>query len=401
MASIRPVLRKNPNREGHLPLCIRITKERKTTYIYLGYHLDPNDWDEKHLKVKKSHQNSGRLNSFIQKKLAETHDECLELETANAVVSAEAVKQKISPTGGKTFFGQAELYLSELQKGGKYNQYTADKPRIKHFKQFIKSDIAFQDITVAMLERFKTALMSDFALSERSAVNHLVVVRSVFSQAIKTGITDAKHYPFGKGKVKIKFPESIKIGLTVEEVRQLEMVELTGQPNHARNLWLISFYFAGMRISDVLRLRWTDLKDNRLHYSMGKNKKAGSFSIPDKALRILDNYRIDKMPKSPFIFPELQGEEAAPPFRQQKTIAFKTSALDKCLKTHVALAIGTDKKLTMHIARHTFGNLAGDKIPIQMLQKLYRHSSIITTIGYQANFIHRDTDDALNSVIDV
>ncbi|GAL82102.1 hypothetical protein JCM19274_2813 [Algibacter lectus] len=25
----------------------------------------------------------------------------------------------------------------------------------------------------------------------------------------------------------------------------------------------------------------------------------------------------------------------------------------------------------MHIARHSFGNISGDKIPIQMLQKLY------------------------------
>jgi integrase/recombinase XerD len=66
----------------------------------------------------------------------------------------------------------------------------------------------------------------------------------------------------------------------------------------------------------------------------------------------------------------------------------------------VAEAGGITKKLTMHIARHTFGNLSEDKIPLQMLQKLYRHSSVITTMGYQANFIHKDTDDALDSVVD-
>ena len=58
-----------------------------------------------------------------------------------------------------------------------------------------------------------------------------------------------------------------------------------------------------------------------------------------------------------------------------------------------------DKKLTMHIARHSFGNIAGDAIPLQMLQKLYRHTSITTTINYQANFMHQDTDDALDKVI--
>ncbi len=52
----------------------------------------------------------------------------------------------------------------------------------------------------------------------------------------------------------------------------------------------------------------------------------------------------------------------------------------------------------MHIARHTFGNIFGDKDYIQMLQKLYRHSSVTTTITYQANFMKKKTDTALDKV---
>lgn len=54
----------------------------------------------------------------------------------------------------------------------------------------------------------------------------------------------------------------------------------------------------------------------------------------------------------------------------------------------------------MHIAGQSFGNIAGDNISPQMLQKLYRHSSITTTMGYQGNFIHKDIDEALGSVVD-
>ncbi len=53
----------------------------------------------------------------------------------------------------------------------------------------------------------------------------------------------------------------------------------------------------------------------------------------------------------------------------------------------------------MHIARHSFGNIAGDQIPIQMLQKLYRYSSITTTMGYQASFVNKETDKALDKVV--
>ena len=48
---------------------------------------------------------------------------------------------------------------------------------------------------------------------------------------------------------------------------------------------------------------------------------------------------------------------------------------------------------------HSFGNIAGESIHPLMLQKLYRHSDLKTTINYQANFIHKEADDALDSVI--
>lgn len=400
MSTVKIVLRQKPNKDGTLPLCLRITKDRKTSFIHLGYSLKEDDWDAVTQKVKRSYPNYVRMNNFLMKKLSEATDSTLELETNKTAVSVKAVKNKIKPSAGASFFAQADAYLGRLENAGKYNQYTADKPRVKHFKEFIGSDIAFQDITPVLLERFKGYVRTALKLSERSAVNHLVMVRSVFSQAIKDNVTDPKYYPFGKGKVKIKFPDSIKIGLIPDEVKALEDVELIDPvQNHARNLWLFSFYFAGMRVSDVLRMRWSDIQNDRLHYAMGKNNKGGSLKLPEKAIAIINQYKEFKENNDDLIFPDLKDCDFENKFKTQKTIAFKTSAIDKCLRTHVAPKANIDKKLTMHIARHTFGNISGDKIPIQMLQKLYRHSSITTTLGYQANFIHRDADDALDSVL--
>ncbi|CCH56583.1 tyrosine type site-specific recombinase [Fibrisoma limi BUZ 3] len=401
MAVVKLVLRKKPNKEGKCPLTLRITQDRKSNFIYLGHHIDPADWDESKQRVKKSHPNSARLNNLIIKKLAEANDQSLELETQKSYVSAQAVKQRIRPSAGSTFFAQADLYLQRLKEAGKYNQYTADKPRVKHFKEFIKHDIGFPDITVAMLERFKAYVQNTLKLSERSAVNHIVMMRSVFSHAIKEGAVDSKHYPFGKGKMKIKFPESSKIGLNPDEIKNLETVTLDGNADHARNLWLVSYYFAGMRVSDLLRLRWSDFQNERLHYEMGKNSKSGSLKIPDKAATIIDRYKQFQENKDDLVFPELKGVDFNNKFVLQRTIAFKTSAIDKTLKTQVAPAAKIDKKLTMHLARHSFAQVASDKIPVQILQKLYRHSSIITTMGYQSNFTTQQTDDALDAVLNI
>lgn len=398
MASVKITLRQKPNKEGQLPLVLRITKHRKTSFIYLGYYLNEADWDEEKQRVKKSHPNSARLNNFLLKKLAEANEHALELETQKSLVTSVSVKQRIKPSAGSTFNAQAELYLQRLKEAGKYNQYTPDKPRIKHFKEFLKQDIAFSDITVPLLERFQAHVKNKLKLSERSAVNHIVTIRSVFSHAIKEGVVDAKFYPFGKGKMKIKFPESSKVGLNAEEIKRLETVKLEGQAHHARNLWMISYLFAGMRVSDVFRLRWSNFQNGRLHYEMGKNNKAGSLKIPEKALAILEQYKALQGDKDDLVFPELKGVDFSDEFITKRTIAFKISSVDKWLRTKVAPAAEIDKKLTMHLARHSFAQQATD-IPIQILQKLYRHSSIITTMQYQSNFTTQQTDDALDKVL--
>jgi integrase/recombinase XerD len=155
-----------------------------------------------------------------------------------------------------------------------------------------------------------------------------------------------------------------------------------------------------MRISDVLRLRWSDFQDMRLYYTMGKNNKAGSLKAPEKALRIIERYQKDKERAEDFIFPELRRlPDLKNDFEVQRKISVAVNRNDKILRLHVAPAAGISGKLTMHIARHTFASIAGDKIPIQMLQKLYRHSTVTTTIGYQASFIHQDADAALDAVI--
>lgn len=401
---VKIVLRKRANADGTRPLILQVYKDKKASTIHLGYNLKEKDWDKKKQEVKSSYPNSVRLNKLLYKKKMEVLGNSLDLEAENVAASSETIIKKIRAKGGSDFFAQAELYLKRLKDAGKYNQYTADKPRIAHFKEFRNGKgIAFTDITPALLEQFKINLATrENPLGERSIINHLVAIRSVFSQAIKEGVTDKRYYPFGADKIRIKFPESNKIGLSIEEVQRIENADLPkgSFQHHARNLWLLSFYAAGMRASDVLRLKWSDIQQDRLHYVMGKNAKGGSLKLSDKALAILEQYKPDRKKLNDFIFPDLKVvEDLNDKFLVQRRIAFTVSRVDKFLKEYVAPKAKVEKTLTMHIARHTFGNISGDKIPLQMLQKLYRHSHITTTIGYQSNFIHKDTDEALNAVV--
>jgi integrase/recombinase XerD len=415
MASLKVLLWDKKNKDNLYPIAIRIIKDRKPSYIYIGHYIEKDQWDAKNHKVKK-HPNAARLNNLISKKLSEANDKLLDLEVQKNDSSSHAIKKSIKSAGNSLFSKQSDIYLNTLKESGKYNRHTADKPRIERFKAFLKasghgSDIAFSEITPQLLNSFKGYLKAvrittkkedERRLSERTIVNYLIVLRTIFNQAIGANVVDRKYYPFGKGKIVIKFPETNKIGLTPQEVKQLEDVELPegAFENHCRNLWLFSFYFAGMRVSDVLRIRWSDIQNDRLYYMMGKNSKGGSLKIPEKALRIINQYREQQRFYDDHIFPDLKVvSDLNDTFIVQRRIMNTASRADKFLRNIVAPAAKIEKKLTMHIARHTFGNISGDRIPIQMLQKLYRHTSITTTIGYQSNFIHKDTDGALDLVL--
>lgn len=400
MGSIKTVLRKKQNNDGLQPIAIRITQNRKSSYLYIGQYIDPKFWDEQNHQVKKSHPNAKRLNNLILKKTVEANDKLLELESSEKRVSSAAVKQHIKKEYKNTsFFKLADKYIDNLERAGKYNRTSAEKPRIKHFREFLNSqDIDFRDITEMKLRQFQAWLKENRKVNDRTIVNHLIVIRTIYNLAIRETLVEQKHYPFGKGKVVIKFPESIKIGLEIEEVKKLEALKLESKvQQHALNVWLFTFYFAGMRVSDALRLKWSDFQNGRLFYQMGKNNKAGSLKVPEKALNILQQYETDKELNEP-VFPELKDHDFDDKIRLQKSINNAVKKFNKHL-TSVAKIAGIDKPLTMHISRHTFGNISGENISIQMLQKLYRHTSITTTINYQANFMHKDADEALESVI--
>jgi integrase/recombinase XerD len=422
MSTIKVVLRKKVNKDGTFPLAIRITKDRKTSFMHLGYHLKESEWSEDDQRVKSSYPNSRRLNNLILARLAEASDKALEIETQKKDVSTKAIKQKIKPKGGVTFAPQAKIYLERLYQSGNYNSYIAEKSRVKIFLKFIGGkditkeskptgkkdeieiglgDIAFSDISVGFLERFKIELIAKRKCNDRTIANYLMCIRSIFSQAIKDEVIESKYYPFGKGMMSIKQPKSSKIGISQDDVVRLETVELL-DPTHdlARNLWLFAYYFAGMRISDVLRLKWTDFANGRLHYTMGKNNKSDSLTIPPKAKAILEKYIFDKRKPDDFVFPDLKVlEDTSDDYETKRRIAYAVNWHNKKLQKYVVPAAGVEGKVTMHIGRHTFATQAGDKIPLQMLQKLYRHSDVRTTIGYQANFIYKDADDALLAVV--
>ena len=441
MAIIKIVLRKNMIRKDKtIPLAIRISENYKTNYKWLGQYVVEKYWDKDAGRVKKTHPNAKKLNNYILKKLTEANDVYYDSKDK---ITPKQVKLKLKGAGGsKSFFNVASdrikskyerdvfsvakselsiLYNLEeflnhnnsqeknvvingikerrktrVSKGRKGKHTFMDS--VEHFKK--NKSLKFQDINESFLDRYKDFCAVYLEQKTRTITNQLIFIRTLFNKAIKNGIVDSKFYPFGGEKEKIRIGSSHKIGLIVNEVEQIELLEL--EPNtsiwHTQNVWLFAFYFAGIRISDAIKLKWSDFKDGRLFYVMNKNEKPLSLKVSEKAEAILEYYKKEKEDNNGFIFPFLKDvneSDTEDVFRKTRNA---TKLLNKYLK-RIGEMCEIDKNLSNHIARHSFGNIAGNKIHPRMLQKLYRHSDLKTTLIYQANFIHEEADDALEEVI--
>ncbi len=400
-ASAQIVLRKKRNSKGLYPLAIRITKNRRSTFKHIGHNIDFEDWDDKNLKVKKSNPDADSLNNLLSSRLSEVRKGLMNLQSENTDFSAGQIKRNIyKPISSLTLNDYAKEHLDNLEAEKKINRLTTDTALTTYIWAFHKSkNLRFQDITERWLKKFKTHLLGKKELSETSALNVMVLIRLLYNRAITDKVVSKDLYPFGKGGFQIKFPETHKVGLNKKEILIFEKVEnITDVERHALNVWLYSFYFAGMRVSDVLFTRWSMIYDGRLHYRMGKNGKLVSLKIPIKALAILKSYEKDRLSEDDFVFPEMKKADlsnAKDVYNKTRTANYKFNRHLKTLTKKTKIT----KKVTMHIARHSFGNIAGDSIHPLMLQKLYRHTDLKTTINYQANFIHKAADEALDSVI--
>ena len=399
MSSIKAVLRKKANSQKLYPIALRIIKDRKATFIYIGQYIKQIDWDNKNSVVKKSHPDFLFINQLILNKMSEANKKLIDAEMEVNYQSVTAIKSKVLNKKNEDFFLISNYYLNQLKNRKQFHQVDIEKQRLQVFKKFIKKEtFNLGEFDVRLMKEFENHLSTKRNLSKRTIANYMITIRTILNIAISDFSIKNVSYPFGKGKYQIKFPESVKIGLTIEEIKILENIkDITKAQKYALNAWLLSFYFAGIRVSDVLLLKWKDFLDNRLHYRMGKNKKLVSLKVPNKVKDILS--QLERNEETVYLFKELEGVDLEDDKYLKTRIKTATRNFNRRLKM-VADKAGIDKKLTMHIARHSFGNISGHKITIQMLQKLYRHSSITTTILYQSNFMQQDIDDALDKVVE-
>jgi site-specific recombinase XerD len=136
---------------------------------------------------------------------------------------------------------------------------------------------------------------------------------------------------------------------------------------------LTAAYGAGLRISEVCRLRVEDVDGKRklIHVKQGKGKKDRYVMLSERLLLMLRRYWVAVRPKHGWLFPGRRAGEH-----------LSSSAVAKALETAVA-ACRLKKKVTAHVLRHSFAtHLLEAGNDIRLIQVLLGHASVSTTAQY-------------------
>lgn len=412
--TVKVVLHKVKRAGGNYPIVIRITKEGITAMTEPLFNIPIEEWDANTCKVKSTYRNARRFNSLVATRFAEIEAAVLDIERQKLNLNAFEIRDRISGIGmtpyaavPKTvrFFEYAKKYLEKLEGRESFNQRDAEAPRIKVFRAYLNDkDISFDKIDKAFLMKFESHLRVERRVSDRTIANYMMMIQAVFKVAI-----DEKAIPKGSCPISgaeehysIFVPESMKIGLNLQDLKTLyNYLPKTPGQQRALDVWFTSFFFAGMRGADVLRLRWTYFYDGRMRYRMGKNKKLVSVKIPEEIYAILARYEHCKRYPDDYIFPDLKDFYGVDdPERMTRRIRQAIFNYDRTLNERIIPATGITRTVSLHIARHTFGTEAKRKgVSTVALQGLYRHSSIRTTEKYQNSFDTDLSDDALERVV--
>lgn len=398
MATVSVLLKKNKGKaNGELPVYLRITKNRKTQFISLKIYVDPALWDDKKQRVKNKHPNSVRYNFKISQELSNAEAKMFELESKNKASTGKAIKDSIVGSKPKSFLLYLEEYKDKLKKNG--NAGSHDKVNAVHLKlsAYLKgADLTFEEFDLPFLKKYESYLRDKLKNATNTIHSNLKIFRKLFYDAEREDIVEMQKNPFRK--FSLDWEKVEKTYLTQDELAEIESLVLKkgAKIEQIRDLFVFACYAGGIRISDLLKLKWKDFDGANIRFFTQKTREHVSIKIPNKALQILLRYKSGNDNGNAFIFPFLETDKD---YSNEEVllnaIGSANAYINKNLKI-IANKTSIKKNLTFHTSRHTWATLALQKgIPVTSVSKLMGHGSLKTTMGY-VKIVNKDLDEAMD-----
>jgi integrase/recombinase XerD len=397
MATVK-IIRKieKQRKDGRAPLYIRIIKDRTPKYVSLGILVTEKEWKPDTNQVISKYPNSARVNKVIAAKLLEAHKLSVDLEDGKKITTNKKIKEDIMGKGPKSFFDYADAYVDSLENTGRVGVHRKDKAIIKKLKDYRKSGpLMFHEITYTFLKEYEEHMRVHCENGTNTIHGNFKVIRKIMNDACNDDTIDRNSNPFYKFKLTTE--PSNREFLSEEELLAVENCKLPegSKLNDHRNAYIFAAYAGGLRISDILQLKWNNFDGDHINLVMHKTGRQLIIKLPKKAIEIINRYKHEGSQSDDFVFPFLRNDkDYSEPKVLHYSIASATTLANKSLDS-IRKKLKWDKHISFHTSRHTFATRALRKgMRIEYVSKILGHSNIKETQVY-AKIVNEELDKAM------
>lgn len=374
---------------GSAPLYARITANGKRLEISLGRSIPIKYWSKTTKRMIGRSNESQQVNAHIEQVYFKLLECQRQLNLEKKAITAHAIKTYYYRDGNdqKTLVDLINYHkrvMANVIKPSTLSHYfTTEKYLLEFLESSMKSrDVNLIDISFEFISEFECFLRKKSKLNHNGVMKHLTRLKKLINLAIKLD------WLVGNPFVNfcIRFLKTERDILNKNELAAIEganfdrpCLEIT------KDMFVFSCY-TGLSYIDIQKLNKDHLvkgNDGGLWIRTKRVKTNIPIKIPvlDKAQRILNKYAKHHR--------LISSDAILPIYSNQKT--------NQYLK-EIAVELNIQKKLTFHVARHTFATLItlSNGVPIETVAKLLGHTKLTTTQIYARVLDDKISEDMKN-----
>ena len=364
-------------KNGEAPICMRITVNGSYVEIMIRRSIPVSLWNQSKECSKGKDRNASELNYYInsiRSRIMQIHQE---LNIEGKIVTATTIRDKFNgkDDGSHTLLNIHEDHNSKCRNliGKEFSELTIKKfeTSIRRISDFLYTryhvkDISLNDINGEFIREYEHWLKSTMNCKNNSALKYLKILKKVIRIALANEWIKKDPFlgiKFRYDEVDIEFLSREELDTLMNKhfsVKRLEQV---------RDIFVFSI-FTGLAYIDVANLTGKNIVTlDGKQWIMTRRQKT---DVPTNVL-LLDIPRMI-IEKYKLMMTDDDKGRLLPILSNQKMNAYLKEIADIC---------GIEKRLSFHLARHTFATMALTKgVSIESVSKMLGHTNIQTTQIY-------------------